>query len=170
MRPCSGSRVNGEHVPKLCRPSSGEHARHACVAVSGGGGDQHLTPGLVCKRETRLRAQEETGLEPPQRTKAEHQQELAGSADLQCVSAAQRCLFTKLRHRWASVGVLLPRKHTDVVQNFHISIVFHSFFLRADWFACNFSLLQSCHLLWDACQNSQETFSRSKSCPCSVPP
>lgn len=120
MRPCSGSRVTWEHVPKLlCGPSSGEHAHHACVAVSGGGGDQHLTPGLVCKRETRLRAQEETWLEPAQRTKAEPHQELAGSADLQCVSAAQRCLFTKLTHSWAAVGVLSPRKHTDVGQDLH---------------------------------------------------
>lgn len=120
MRPCSGSRVIWEHVPKLlCGPSSGEQARHACVAVSGGGGDQHLTPGLVCKRETRLRAQEETGLEPAQRTKAEHQQELAGSADLQCVSAAQRCPFTKLTQSWAAVGVLSPRKRTDVGQDVH---------------------------------------------------
>lgn len=56
------------------------------VAAAGGGRDQHLTSGFVSEGETRLRAQEETGFEPALRIQAEHQQELAGSADLQRVS------------------------------------------------------------------------------------
>lgn len=57
-----------------------------CVGVAGGGGDQHTASGIVSQRETCVRAQEETGFEPAHWIKAEHQQELAGSANLQCVS------------------------------------------------------------------------------------
>lgn len=67
---------------------------HTCtVGVAGGGGDQYLTSGFVSQRETCVRAQEETGFEPAYWIKAEHQQELARSADLQCVSKKKNNIY-----------------------------------------------------------------------------